>query len=193
MKEQFYIPLSNDRILLEPLSESLIDKMLPLSGDADIWTWYTADLSDPKDLKSWMTSRLRETERGEKMSYAVILKETNKVMGSSSYGHIDWKEKCLEVGWTWLGKPYMGAGFNKHMKYLMLCHAFEVMDIERLELRTDETNIRSRKAMEKIGATLEGTLRNHRTTQGGRRRNTVIYSILRAEWQGIKNSIFCDL
>jgi len=192
MKEKFYIPLSDQRILLEPLREVHIDQMLPLSGDMDIWRWYTSDLSDPEDLKSWMTDRLKESEKGQKMSYAVILKEKSKVIGSSSYGHIDWKEKCIEIGWTWLGKSYIGAGLNKHMKFLMLKHAFEVMDIERLELRTDETNIRSRKAMEKIGATHDGTLRNHRTTQGGRRRNTVIYSILKPEWSDIKISIFKD-
>ena len=166
--------------------------MKPLSGDADIWRWYTEDLTDPEDLKRWMTSRLIETEKGEKMSYAVLFKESKQVIGSSSYGHIDWNEKCIEIGWTWLGKEYIGSGINKHMKFLMLTHAFETMSIERLELRTDETNIRSRKAMEKIGATFDGTLRNHRGTQGGKRRNTVIYSILRPEWTGIKTSIFKD-
>ena len=188
--KQFYISLSDQRILLEPLTEAHIEAMLPLSKDSDIWTWYTADLTKPQDLKSWMTSRLQESECGEKMSYAVILKETGQVIGSSSYGHIDWKEKCIEIGWTWLGKEYIGTGINKHMKYLMLSHAFERMEIERLELRTDEENTRSRKAMEKIGATFDGTLRNHRTTQGNRRRNTVIYSIIKSEWEPIKQSIF---
>lgn len=189
---QYYQSLSDELILLEPLAEKHIEQMLPLSGDADIWKWYTSDLTNPEDLKSWMADRLRETEKGEKMSYAVLLKDTNQVIGSSSYGHIDWREKCIEVGWTWLGKAYIGSGINKHMKFLMLRHAFETMEIERLELRTDETNLRSRRAMEKIGATFDGTLRNHRTTQGGRRRNTVIYSILKSEWSSIKSSIFKD-
>ena len=192
MREQFHIVLQDERITLEPLSEAHIEQMLPLSGDSDIWTWYTEDLSDPKDLKNWMFQRLKETSKGAKMSYAVISRESNKVIGSSSYGHISWKEKCIEIGWTWLGKAYIGAGVNKHMKFLMLRHAFETMNIERLELRTDEINVRSRKAMEKIGATFDGTLRNHRTTQGGRRRNTVIYSILKSEWSVIKTSIFKD-
>jgi len=192
MMKHFYISLSDEKVLLAPLTESLIEQMLPLSGDRDIWRWYTADLSEPADLKAWMTNRLRETERGEKMSYAVVIKSTNEVIGSSSFGHIEWKEKCIEIGWTWLGKKYLGTGLNKHMKFLMLSHAFERMEIERLELRTDEVNVRSRKAIEKIGATFDGTLRNHRTTQGGRRRNTVIYSILKNEWPIIKASIFKD-
>ena len=190
MKEQFYVPLSDDRVLLEPLSDQYIEQMLSLSSDSDIWTWYTADLTDPRDLKSWMTNRLKETENEEKLSYAVLLKATKEVVGSTSYGHIDWKEKCIEIGWTWLGKEHIGSGLNKHMKFLMFRHAFETMGIERVELRTDEVNVRSRKAMEKVGATFDGTLRNHRTTQGGRRRNTVIYSILKSEWGHIRNNIF---
>ena len=117
MKEQFYKPLEDDRILLAPLTGQYIDQMLPLSGDSDIWKWYTSDLTDPMDLKFWMGNRLEETEKGDMMSYAVIHKENDKVIGSSSYGHIDWKEKCLEVGWTWLGKEYIGSGINKHMKF----------------------------------------------------------------------------
>ena len=189
MKEH-YIVLENSTLRLEPLTEKHVQEMRALGSDKDVWRWYTADLSSPDALEAWMTNRLKESQRGEKMSYAVILKENGKVIGSSSYGHIDWNEKCLEVGWTWLDKQYIGTGLNKHMKYLMLSHAFEAMAIERLELRTDEANVRSRKAMEKIGAIFDGTLRNHRSTQGGRRRNTVIYSIIGSEWDHVKINIF---
>ena len=166
--------------------------MRVLSSDKDVWTWYTEDLSDPDDLEQWMLARLEASNRGDMMSYAVVDKATDSVIGATSYGHIDWTERCIEIGWTWLGKAYIGTGVNKHMKYLMLRHAFDVMDIQRLELRTDEKNLRSRRAMEKIGATYDGTLRNHRSTQGGKRRNTVIYSIIRSEWKDLKDSIFAE-
>ena len=188
--KQYYTTLANERISLIPLEEKHIQEMRKLSSDSDIWTWYTADLTHPDALEKWMSNRLAETKLGEKMSYAVQLNETGDIIGSTSYGHITWSEKTLEVGWTWLGKKYIGAGINKHMKFLMLRHAFEEMEIERLELRTDELNVRSRKAMEKIGAKHDGTLRSHRTTQGGRRRNTVVYSILKEEWSDIKQTIF---
>jgi len=191
MKEH-YIVLENSTLRLEPLTESHVKQMRALGSDTDVWRWYTADLSTPDALEAWMMNRFDESQRAEKMSYAVILKETGKVIGSSSYGHIDWQEKGIEVGWTWLDKPYIGSGLNKHMKFLMLHHAFETMAIERLELRTDETNVRSRKAMERIGASFDGTLRNHRGTRGGRRRNTVIYSIIKPEWEHIKKTIFSE-
>lgn len=188
--EHYRIPLEGSKVTLPLLSAEHIQQMRALSGDADIWRWYTEDLTHPDNLEKWMTKRLEEAASGEKISYAVVLKDSNKVIGATSYGHISWAEKHLEIGWTWLGRDFIGTGINKHMKFLMLHHAFDNMDMERVELRTDENNVRSRKAMEKIGAIHDGTLRNHRSTQGGRRRNTVIYSILRDEWPVIRGTIF---
>ncbi len=165
--QQYYIPLGDERVELQRLKESHIQEMRLLSSDADIWTWYIEDLSNPDDLEAWMMNRLRESELGSKMSYAVFEKSSGRVVGSSSYGHIDWAEKTIEIGWTWLGKEFIGSGINKHMKYLMLYHAFSTMEIERLEFRTDEENTRSRRAMEKIGAKHDGTLRNHRAVEEG--------------------------
>lgn len=188
--KKYYQELSDEIITLIPLTADHIQEMRKLSSDSDMWTWYTEDLTHPDALEAWMTNRLDESQRGEKMSYAVRLNETGQIIGASSYGHIDWTEKRIEIGWTWLGKNYIGTGINKHMKFLMLSHAFDKMKIERLELRTDELNMRSRKAMEKIGATHDGTLRSHRATQGNRRRNTVVYSILKSEWPSIRKTIF---
>ena len=188
--KQYYVPLEDDKIKLAPLTEDLVKQMRPLSADRDVWRWYTEDLTNPDDLERWMSACLKDSKSGAKMTYAVIDQETSKVIGASSYGHIDWTERCIEVGWTWLGKAHIGSGVNKHMKFLMLLHAFDTMEIERLELRTDEENVRARRAMEKIGAKHDGTLRNHRATQGGRRRNTVLYSIIKSEWPEIRSSIF---
>ncbi|MEP1034493.1 GNAT family protein [Ekhidna sp.] len=189
MKE-WYVTLEDQKIELIPITSDHIKEMRNLSSDSDIWTWYTEDLTNPDALEKWMTQRHLETKKGAKMTYSVRLKSTNEIIGATSYGNIDWEEKGIEIGWTWLGRKHIGSGINKHMKFLMLRHAFETMDIERLELRTDEKNLRSRRAMEKIGATHDGTLRNHRSTQGGRRRNTVVYSILKSEWLEVKNTIF---
>ncbi len=192
MKE-WYVTLADQRVNLIPITLAHIREMRKLSSDSDIWTWYTEDLSEPDALEDWMIKRLKETENGSKMTYTVQLRDSGEIIGATSYGNIDWAEHGIEIGWTWLGKKYIGAGINKHMKFLMLRHAFEKMEIERLELRTDEENVRSRRAMEKIGAKHDGTLRSHRSTQGGRRRNTVVYSIIKGEWPEIKNTIFKDL
>lgn len=187
-----YIELRNNRISLLPITAEHIQEMKLLSSDSDIWTWYTEDLTEPEALVRWMFTRLEETERGEKMTYSVVLNDTEQIIGSISYGHIDWAERGIEIGWTWLGAEFIGAGINKHMKFLMLQHVFESMGIVRLELRTDSTNIRSRRAMEKIGAQHDSTLRNHRRTRGGKRRDSVVYSIIKSEWSEVKDTIFND-
>ncbi|NQZ77487.1 MAG: GNAT family N-acetyltransferase [Ekhidna sp.] len=187
---EWYVPLRGELVTLQPLTKIHIQSMRLLTRGSDVWKWYTEDLTDPDRLEKWMTSRLESSSNGEMMSYAVILNSTNAVIGSTSYGHISWTEKTLEVGWTWLSQSHIGTGINKHVKFLMLNHAFEVMGVERLELRTDEENVRSRRAMEKIGAKFDGTLRNHRYTQGNKRRNTVIYSIIRPEWSYVRDEIF---
>ena len=191
--EEFYKPLSDEKVSLEPLTSDHIESLKEVCGDPDIWRWFTVDLSPPEEMAKWMYQLLKESNDCKKMTFAVRLQETGKIIGSTSYGNIEWGEKNIEIGWTWLGRDYIGAGVNKHMKFLMLCHAFETMDIERLELRTDEINVRSRRAMEKIGAQHDGTLRNHRYTRGGRRRNTVVYGIIKSDWEGIKSTIFKDL
>lgn len=191
MKE-WYVTLADHKVELVPITQFHIKEMRNLSSDSDVWTWYTEDLTNPDALEKWMSSRLKETEQEKKMTYSVRLRESGEIIGATSFGNIDWEEHVIEIGWTWLGKKFIGTGINKHMKFLMLKHAFETMKIERLELRTDEENIRSRRAMEKIGAKHDGTLRSHRSTQGGRRRNTVVYSILKSEWPEIRNSIFKD-
>ena len=175
--KKHYKELGDELITLIPLTADHIQEMRKLSNDPEIWIWYTEDLTHPDALEKWMAKRLAESKLGDKMSYAVKLNKTGEIIGSSSYGHIDWVEKGIEIGWTWLGKKFIGSSINKHMKFLMLSHAFDKMEIERLELRTDELNVRSRKAMEKIGAKHDGTLRSHRATQGGKRRNTVVFPI----------------
>lgn len=188
--EHHYIPLANNIVRLEPLTNEHIELLKLVCEDEDIWKWFTLDLSNGEALKNWMTQLLEESKSGRKMTYAVRLIESDRIIGSSSFGNIDWNEGNIEIGWTWIGKDYIGAGINKHMKFLMLKHAFETMGIERLELRTDELNTRSRKAMEKVGATYDAALRFHRNTRGDRRRTTVVYSILKPEWPEIKHTIF---
>ncbi len=191
MKE-FYRTLSDGKVSLEPLNLDHIESLKEVCGDQEIWRWFTVDLSPPEEMEKWMLQLLAESNDGKKMTFAVKLRETGQIIGSTSYGNIEWKEKNIEIGWTWIGGDFIGAGINKHMKFLMLCHAFEVMNIERLELRTDKINVRSRRAMEKIGARHDGTLRNHRYTRGGRRRDTVVYGIIKSEWKVIKSTIFKD-
>lgn len=188
-----YTKLSDAKITLEPLTKNHIEELKNICGNPEIWKFFSADLKEPADMEEWMLARLRESQAGRQMSLAVRLNQTDQVIGTSSYGRIDWKEKVIEIGWTWIGADFIGAGINKQMKFLMLRHAFETMGIERLELRTDENNLRSRRAMEKVGAQHDGTLRSDRYKPDGDRRDSVVYSILKSEWPDIKEAVFKEL
>ena len=104
--------------------------------------------------------------------------------------NINWRYSILEIGATWIGRSFHGTGLNMNMKFLMLQHAFETMNFEKVEFRVDERNIASRKAVEKIGGTYEGLLRRNVVLIDGFRRNTCCYGILKEEWEVLKTSVF---
>lgn len=97
--------------------------------------------------------------------------------------NIDENNKVVEIGSTWIGRDYQGTGLNGHVKKLMLDHAFGPLGYEKVEFRIDERNLRSRKAVEKLGARLEGILRRNVYLLDGYKRNTCCYGILKEEWQ----------
>lgn len=130
---------------------------------------------------------------GIRYPFAVISKETGSFVGSTSIGYVSEKDRRLEIGWTWVDRDLHGSGLNRHCKFLLLNYAFETLQFERVEFRTDSRNIRSQKAMEKIGAIFEGELRSHTLMPDGYRRNTRFYGILKSEWPGIRTGIFGSL
>jgi RimJ/RimL family protein N-acetyltransferase len=103
------------------------------------------------------------------------------------YGNLAENEKRIEVGWSWLGRQYRGTGINKWAKHLLLEYAFEILKCERVEFKTDVLNAQARKGLENIGAKQEGILRSYNYMPDGRRRDAVYYSILRSEWNQVKN------
>jgi RimJ/RimL family protein N-acetyltransferase len=111
-------------------------------------------------------------------------------VGTTSYGSFALEERRLEIGWTWLGRAFQRTGVNRAAKHLLLKYAFGELGCERVELKTDARNWQSRDAMRRMGATEEGTLRSHMITQGGLRRDSVYFSILKPEWDALCMSVF---
>ena len=102
---------------------------------------------------------------------------------------INYKNKLLHIGWTWIGREFQGTGLNVNMKFLMLQYAFETLEFDKVEFRIDERNTKSRKAVEKLGATLEGVLRKDTLMLDGFKRSTCCYGILNEEWLNIKQTL----
>ncbi|HNG62573.1 MAG TPA: GNAT family protein, partial [Ferruginibacter sp.] len=122
--------------------------------------------------------------------FAYFHKKENRYVGSTRYANIDFDNKRLEIGWTWINPSLQGTGFNKHCKFLLLRYGFETMGLNRIELKTSHLNLKSQKAMRKIGAIEEGTFRNHIINEDGTLRHTMYFSFISDEWPEIKSRIF---
>lgn len=188
-----HIPvLEDDRVLLRPFQHLDIPELATIAMDEEIWRYMITRVSNPQELEAWVQAVTTGYEQGTRYAFMILDKASGKLAGSTSYGNISMPDKRLEIGWTWLSREFRGSGLNRHCKFLLLRYAFEELQLERVELKGDALNTRSRKAMQKIGATEEGILRSHTLMHDGRRRDTVYYSILRPEWEHLKQSVFGD-
>ena len=187
------IILENKIARLTPLSESDFAELDKIAYDPRIWEWGMNNLVNAADLKNYISTALEE--RLTKASYPFLIydKQMNCVAGSTRFGSISIPNKRVEIGWTWIHPKHHGTGLNKACKYLLLQFAFEVLKVNRVELKTDVLNQQSRKAILKIGATEEGIFRKYQITSTGRVRDSVFFSIVDTEWENIKSTIFKDL
>ncbi len=188
-----HFSLETPRVILRPMVKEDYELYLPLCSNSESWTYFTADLSDPVELLAWMEQSLKEKSQFVKMPFTIYDKDTGLVCGSSSYGNISFYDKRLEIGWSFLGPESIGTGVNKQAKFALLSYAFEIMRMERVEMKTDLLNERSKAAMLKVGMIPEGVLRSHMLVHSNRRRDTIYFSLLKEEWEARKQSFFAEL
>ena len=175
--------LEDQRVRLEPLTIDHIDKLLPVAKEDKLVQYSPSDIATSNSLREYVGQALKDQQQGSAQPYAVYDKLASNYAGCTRYMNISAANKVLEIGSTWIGRTYQGSGLNTHMKILMLDHAFDSMEYEKVEFRIDERNSRSRKAVEKLGAVHEGILRKNVYLLDGFKRNTCCYGILKEEWQ----------
>lgn len=176
------IILENETVLLRPLTKEDYEGLSKIAFEPEIWKFTTSCALNSNELKEYINNALDKRNRNSRYPFAVIHKASGSIAGSTSYGNISVKDKRIEIGWTWLGKIFRGTGLNKECKVLLLQYAFEHLKFERIEFKTDVLNTAARKSLQKLGAKEEGILRSHTLMHGGRRRDTIYYSILAEEW-----------
>ena len=132
---------------------------------------------------------LSASEDGSEIPFAVIEAETGAAVGSTRYLDVQPAHHALEIGWTWIGPRWRRTAINTECKLLLLAHAFEALAAHRITLKTDARNVRSQRAIERIGAVREGVLRRHRVCWDGSVRDTVCYGIIDAEWPNVKERL----
>lgn len=187
------LTLETGKAILRPLTENDFDGLLSLAQDKDMWNYFTLDLSDPAQLKKWIATLLADKAAGTRRPFTIIEKASGEIAGSMSLMNISFPDLRLEIGSSWLGKKFRSTGLNLHAKYAMIRYAFEELQFERVEFKTDVLNERARRGLKKIGGREEGVLRSHMAMWNNRRRTSVYYSILKEEWPGLNQTIFTGL
>lgn len=182
--------LENERVKLMLLDLSNYEHLSEIAQEKDLIFYSPSDISSQEKLKAYVQVAVDGYYHRTIIPFIIFDKQVGKYAGSTRFGLINWNNKVLHIGWTWIGRVFHGTGLNTNMKYLMLKYAFEELLFEKVEFRIDERNIRSRKAVEKMGASLEGILRKDTLMKDGHRRNTCCYGILKEEWPSIKANRF---
>lgn len=154
--------------------------------DPEIWRFTLVLVQTPEEMRSYMESALKLQREGTTLPFVTIERSSGRIVGSTRFGNYDPANRRIEIGWTWIARPWQRTAINTEAKYLMLSHAFEKLRCVRVELKTDVLNAPSRKAMVRIGAKEEGILRKHSLVWDGRYRDSIYYSILDEEWPGVK-------
>ena len=184
--------LENSRARLEPLSEKHYEYLLPIAMNRDLWEFTTAQIENETDFSVYFNQALQERKNNISYPFAIFDKTTDQYAGCTRYSNIYFHHKRLEIGWTWYLPTLQRSGINKASKYLLLHFAFDILEMNRVELKTSSLNLKSQGAMLKIGATKEGLLRRHMIAENGTVRDTVYFSFIKEEWPFIKETIFKD-
>lgn len=179
--ERARVRLENEYVRLTPVQEGDRDGWREQALDPDIWTHFVTRVDDEAGFERFFDSYLAASETGKRTTFTITDLVGGRIAGSMSYGNLSEPDLRLEIGSSWLGRDFRGRGVNHWAKYLLMRHAFEAMDAERVEFKTDVLNERARRGLRAIGATEEGVLRSYNVMPGGRRRDAVYYSVLRAE------------
>lgn len=181
--------LENELVRLYPLAIDNYKNLFNIAFQPKLIEYSPSNISTKKALKNYVETALKSKALKEAIPFIVYSKKQDLYAGCTRYMNIDWPNKVLHIGATWLGREFHGTGLNTHMKVLMINYAFDALKFEKVEFRIDERNIRSRKAVEKLGAVLEGTLRRNVYLLDGFKRNTCCYGILSEEWDATNKNL----
>jgi len=184
------VTLENNRVKLLPLTLKNYEVLTQIAQEKDLVYYSPSTISTPEHLRDYVGTAINLQKNNQALPFLIFDKEKQTYAGSTRFGLINEKNRVLHIGWTWLGHQFQGTGLNKNIKFLMLQYAFEAINFDKVEFRIDERNIKSRRAVEKIGGTLEGILRKDTLMQDGFKRSTCCYGILNTEWPAIKKTIF---
>jgi RimJ/RimL family protein N-acetyltransferase len=181
--------LKGTQLELHPLEKEHFDQLFSAAADEELWRLIPTDCSKREAFDIAYNFALAERDKGNQYPFVIYHKETKALIGSTRLFEIFPNDKKLEIGWTWLIKEYWGTTINLESKLVLLTYCFEELKTRRVQLKTDVNNLRSRKAIEKIGGEFEGVFRKDKIKANGESRSAAYYSIIDDEWEFAKAKI----
>lgn len=183
------VTLTGSHVKLLPMEEHHSEGLQEAVKDGELWKlWYTF-VPRPEEMNKWITHALDEQRAGVSCPFVVFRMHDSRIVGSTRYMNIEKDIRRLEIGTTWYSKSVQRSPINTECKLLLLEYAFEELKCLAVEFRTHRLNVQSRRAIERLGAQLDGILRNHRISANGTIRDTVVYSVIHPEWESIKSNL----
>ena len=176
------VTLTGEHVILEPAADRHLPALLAAAADPDVWTWMP--WRRPTDADE--LAALLEGERTIAYPFAQLDATSGRAVGITTYRDVDERNRTLEVGGTWIGRPWWRTAINTEAKLLFLGHAFETLGANRVAIKTDIRNERSQAAIERLGAVREGVVRHQYIRPDGTLRDTVLYSVVPEEWPAVR-------
>lgn len=180
------IPLAGHGVRLEPLEPAHADALIAAAGDGRLWELPYTSVPEPARMAAMIDEVRVRSARGETLGWAVVDARTERVVGSTRYHDVVAAIGRVEIGYTWYARSAQRSHVNTACKLLLMAHAFDTLGCGVVGLRTDILNLRSQAAIEALGAHRDGVIRHHAARRDGSVRDTVMYSILAAEWPAVR-------
>ena len=183
------VTLENSIVRLVPLEPAHATALGEAASDGRLWElWYTT-IPRPHEMPAEIERRLGLQRQGSMLPFTVIYRRSGRIVGQTTFMNIDAENRRLEIGSTWYAAGAQRTAINTASKLLLLTHAFETLDCMAVEFRTSWFNVRSRRAIERLGAKQDGVLRHHMYHQDGTIRDTVVFSIIAPEWPSVRANL----
>ena len=183
------VVLEGTYVRLEPLAAVHKQALCEAIADGELWKLHVTLVPHPSEVDVFLDRAREAYETGDGLAFATVDRATGSVAGSTRFMTTDHGNRRVEIGYTFLGKHWQRTSVNTEAKLLMLTHAFETLGMNRVEFLTDYLNEPSRRALLRLGAKEEGVLRSHMVMRNGRVRDSVLYSIVKHEWPGVKQHL----
>ena len=180
------ITLHGKLVTIEPLCHDHHDGIVGVVEDGELWNLRYTKIPTPDTVREDIDRRLALHAKGSMLPFVIVDNASGRLVGMTSYMNIDAENVRVEIGSTWYAASVQRTGINTECKRLLLAHAFETLGCIAVEFRTHFINFQSRRAIERLGAKLDGILRSHMRMANGTLRDTVVYSIIAGEWPAVR-------